>query len=174
MYTLSLRYDEHTDDRRLVREVIADLSQYDILVGHNIAAFDLNWLWSRWWYHDIRASDVGPWPRWMYFDTFQHAKGLAVKTRKGLGNLMAFLGIEGVKTSVYKTEWHQVRSYYPDEWKTAMDKIIYHCEQDVKGNRQLFDALWPMAKTRGQCPIKQSKWAYTPGNRLLLSAGAAA
>lgn len=176
VYTLKLAFDEHTDDRRLAREVVADLAQYDILIGHNVAAFDFNWLYSRWLYHNVRGSDVGPWHRWLYFDTYQSVKVAALKTRKSLGNLGAYFGLKGVKTTVYKAEWNQIRSPYKHEWCEAMDSIVYHCEQDVTLNRRLFDAIWGSAKSRNQCPIKQTKWAYTPANVPLLPAvtGAAA
>ena len=42
--TYRIQYEEHGDDRRLVREVMTALAEYDILIGHNLAAFDLNWL----------------------------------------------------------------------------------------------------------------------------------
>jgi hypothetical protein len=174
VYTLKLRFDEHTDDRRLVREVVNNLAQYDILIGHNVAAFDFNWLYSRWLYHNVRGSDVGDWHRWLYFDTYQSVKVAALKTRKSLGNLGAYFGLAGVKTVVYKAEWNQIRSPYEDEWREAMDSIVYHCEQDVALNRRLFDAIWGSAKSRNACPIKQTKWAYTPGNVPLLPAIAGA
>lgn len=163
--TYRIEYDEHGDDRRLVREALDALSRYDIIIGHNLAAFDLNWLHSRWLFHDIRGSDVGDWPRWLYADTYQMAKTTAVKTRKGLGNLGDYFGLGGEKTSIYRTAWNNVRSPYRGDFDEAMSDIIYHCQQDVTLNRNLFDALWIDALAQRNNPLKVSKWGYIPGNR---------
>lgn len=161
--TCSIRFDEHGDDRRVLRETIAALRQYDILIGHNIAAFDLNWLHSRWLYHNARGSDVGDWPRWVYIDTYQLPKSSALKTRKSLGNLGDYFGLGGTKTSIYKASWSNVSSIYEDEFNETMAEVIYHCEQDVLMNRDLFDVIWNDALSMRNNPLKVSKWGFIPG-----------
>lgn len=161
--THRIQFEEHSDDRRLVKELIAALTRFDILVGHNLAAFDLNWLHSRWLFHDARGSDVGDWPRWLYADTYQMARSSAIKTRKSLGNLGDYFGLKGEKTSVYRTAWNNVRSPYRADFDTAMADIIYHCEQDVTLNRGLFNVLWPDALAMRANPLKVSKWGFMPG-----------
>lgn len=161
--TVALRYDDHNDDRRVLKETIAVLAQYDILIGHNVAAFDFNWLHSRWLFHDSRGSDVGDWPRWLYGDTFQMAKALAIKTRKGLGNLIDYFDIEGVKTTIYRTSWNKIRSYDQAEFTQGLHDIVYHCEQDVIANRNLWDILYRDSLGMRNNPLKVSKLAYTPG-----------
>jgi len=163
--TLSIRYDEHGDDRRLVREVVALLSQYDILIGHNVAAFDLNWLHSRWFFHDTRGSEVGDWRRWIYFDTYQDSKADAVKTRKSLGNLGDYYGLEGIKTSIFRKTWNDIRSPYRWEFDDTLANVVHHCEQDVILNRNLFDLVWDNALARNPNPLKISKWGFLAGNQ---------
>lgn len=165
--TLSIRYDEHGDDLRLVRETLAALAQFDFVAGHNSNAFDLNWLHSRWLYHRMRGADVGPWPkRWLTFDTYQAAKASAIKTRKSLGNLGDYFGLEGEKTTIYRAAWNNVRSPYEDEFKATMHNVIYHCENDVVMNRSLFDILWAEILSMGKNPVKVSKWGHTPALEL--------
>lgn len=138
-YSLYLNYEDHGDDRRLIEEVVQELSKFDILIGHNIAAFDLNWLHSKIIFHDMK-----PLRSWYYFDTYQvTAKSMTLATRRSLGNLGAYFGLEGVKTSIYKKEWNDVRSFNEKVFEEALDEIVYHCEQDVILNRALLDRVWP-------------------------------
>lgn len=150
--TLSIRFDEHGDDRRLVQEIAAALNEYDILIGHNIAAFDANFLNSRLMFHGYPVLNTA-----MLFDTFQVAKALGIKTRKGLGNLMDYFGLPGIKTTIFRTSWNNVRSPYVDEFNDAMRDILYHCEHDVLGNRMLFDVEYPYALAMKTNPFKISK-----------------
>lgn len=152
MQTLSIRFDEHGDDRRLVREVAAALNEYDILIGHNIQSFDANFLNSRLMFHGYPVLNTS-----LIFDTYQVAKALSIKTRKGLGNLMDYFGLEGTKTTIFRTSWNNVRSPYVDEFNGAMTEILYHCGQDVEGNRRLFDILYPYALSMKTNPFKISK-----------------
>ena len=97
-----------------------------------------------------------------YFDTYQVAKSLGIKTRKGLGNLLDYFGIEGVKTSIYRTSWMKVLSPHRGEFEEGYTDIQYHCEQDVIGNRNLFDVMYPYALANGRAnPFKLSKMRRT-------------
>ena len=150
--TLQIRYDERGDDRRLVSEIRDALNGYDILIGHNVQSFDLNWLNSRLMFHGMGVLNTA-----LVFDTYQVAKSLAIKTRKGLGNLLDYFGLEGEKTAIYRTSWNDVRSPYLGEFNAAMQDIVYHCEQDVMGNRNLFDVLYPYALAMRANPFKLTK-----------------
>lgn len=161
--TLSIQFDEHGDDLRLLRETLAALARFDFISGHNTAAFDLNWLHSRWLYHRMRGADAGPWPkRWLTFDTYQAARASALKTRKSLGNLGDYFGLEGEKTTIYRTAWNNVRSPYQHEFDATMHNVLYHCQNDVVMNRGLFDILWAEILSMGKNPVKITKWGYTP------------
>ena len=150
--TLSITFDEHENDLRLLREVAAALNSYDILIGHNIQAFDANWLNSRLMYHRLAVLNTS-----LVFDTYQVAKSLAIRTRKGLGNLLDYFGLEGVKTTIYRTSWNNIRSPYRGEFEHTLAEIEYHCQQDVIGNRNLFDVLYPYALSMRANPFKLSK-----------------
>lgn len=165
--TLSIRFEEHGNDLRLLRETLTALAGFDFICGHNTHNFDLNWLHSRWLYHRMRGADAGPWPkRWLSFDTYQAAKASAVKTRKSLGNLGDYFGLEGEKTTIYRTAWNNVRSPYEDEFKATMHNVLYHCQNDVVMNRGLFDILWGEVLSMGKNPVRVSKWGYTPALEL--------
>jgi hypothetical protein len=150
--TLSIRFDEHGDDRRLVRELAAALNEYDIWIGHNLTAYDCNYMNSRLMFHGYPVLNTA-----MIFDTYQVAKALAIKTRKGLGNLLDYFGLPGEKTTIFRTSWNNVRSPYVDEFNEAMTEIQYHCGQDVMGNRALFDVLYPYSLAMKTNPFKISK-----------------
>lgn len=161
--TVAIQFEEHGDDRRLVKELLAALGRYDIIIGHNVTAFDFNWLRSRWLHHAARGGDVGDWPRrWVVMDTYQAARSTAVKTRKSLGNLGDFFGLEGEKTTIYRTSWNNVRSPYRQEFDATMHNVLYHCEQDVILNRNLFNIMWANALSMGISPLRFTKWGYTP------------
>lgn len=160
--TLEIRFDDQRDDKRLVQEVARKLSQYTFHIGHNIAAFDYNWINSRLRYHRLPTLDTA-----FYFDTYQVFRSLAQKTRKNLGNLIDYFGLEGVKTTVYKTSWSKVLSPEESEFDDALDEIVEHCEYDVLANRELFHQIaLPYCMTRGRVsPFKMSQehgnyWKY--------------
>ena len=151
--TYTIAYEDHGDDKRLIAEFLGGLSDYDVIIGHNIAAFDVNYLHTRAMTHSII------WPRtWLQFDTFQVAKTLAIRSYKGLASLCDTFGIPFVKTRVYPRAWHRVREYDRDAFNAAMDEISWHCQQDVQSNRALFDALFPSAMMLGANPFKLSKF----------------
>lgn len=150
---LKLNFEDYYDDRRLLVETIKALGQYEILIGHNIAAFDAGFLASRLMYHGLP-----PMRTHLVFDTYQVARSLAIKTRKGLGNLTDYFGLEGEKTTIYRSSWNKIRSPRRDEFQTALDEIVYHCKEDVIANRQLFDVLYPYAISTGANPFKLSKF----------------
>lgn len=153
--TIKTSFSDARDDRRILKELIEELNQYDLLIGHNIAAFDLGWL-------DSRRMFYGwtPLRAWYYFDTYQVSQSLAIKSgSKRLGWLGDYFGLEGEKTSVYPTSWHKVSSPYESEFNEGLNDIVWHCQQDVRLNRNLFDVLFPEALTLKNCQIKQTKWA---------------
>lgn len=150
-YTIKLKFNDNRNDKELIVEVLEELAKYDILIGHNIAAFDLNWLYSRAMLYGIRMPKS-----WVYFDTYQVAKTLAIKSAtKTLAGLCAFFGIENHKTPVQKGEWSMVDSPIRAEFEYIMDKIVDHCEKDVKDNRELFNVLW---KYYDKKSLKRTKW----------------
>jgi len=108
--TLNIEFTDRRNDKRLVKGVVDELNKYDFLIGHNIAAFDFNWLYSRVMYHNLPNFDK----RWLYYDTYQAAKRLAIKSkRKSLVFLCDYFRIPSIKTSVYPVSWGMIDS--PDK-----------------------------------------------------------
>ena len=152
--TSRLEYSDKGDDRRALVEFIGELWNFDLLIGHNITAFDLNWINTRRMYHgmpDLRS--------WLLFDTYQASRAIAMSSGgKSLGNLEDVFGLEGVKTTIRKTTWSKARSQNRDVFEATLAQTIYHCEQDVIGQRELFDVLMPYAMTLNTSQFKQTKW----------------
>jgi hypothetical protein len=150
----AIDYEKRGKDKHVVLDFVDALCEYDILIGHNIAAFDLNWLHSRFMYYNL------PWPRaWLCFDTYQAAKALAIKSFKSLGMLADYFCITSAeKTSVLPRAWHNIRSDDRAEFDEAQQSIVYHNVEDCILNRQVFDALFPFAMSLPASPFKISKW----------------
>jgi uncharacterized protein YprB with RNaseH-like and TPR domain len=151
--TLQLEFDDK-DDKRLLQLVAKKLSEYRFHIGHNIIMFDYGWLNSRLMYYNLPPLDGA-----LYFDTFQVSKALNLKTSKGLGNLVDYFGLPGEKTTIYRTSWSKVFSKDQEEFEEAMDNIVYHCEQDVISNRNLYNMLFGYALQNGrENPWKVAKF----------------
>lgn len=160
--TIEIRFEDGRSDERILKLVAKKLSNYTIHIGHNIAGYDYNWLNTRLSYYRLPNLDTA-----MYFDTYQVAKSLAIKTSKSLGNLIDYYGLEGVKTTIYRTSWNQVRSAIEAEFDDALDEIVEHCEHDVLANRELlYKVILPDCMTNGRLnPLKITRrqgnyWKY--------------
>lgn len=135
--TYQIEYGD-PNDVRVLAETIQALSAYDILIGHYIAGFDLQFLTSRIAYHGLDNPR-----RWFYMDTYTMAKRAKLRTRKRLSTLIDFFGVTGIKTAVEKSSWHEIRSPFVGEFNAARDDIVYHCELDVLANKEVFNHLYP-------------------------------
>jgi DNA polymerase elongation subunit (family B) len=164
IYTISITYDEvlkSPRDLRVLEETLNALSEYDLLIGHNIAAFDFNWLFTRALLYDLEMPK-----RWLYYDTYSAAKRITIKGRKSLDNLCAMFNLGGTKTKINRPAWMNVLSpdeavfnscLYGTEKNDYRDGIIYHCEQDVIANRDLFNVLYPRDRKATNIPLT-TKW----------------
>lgn len=152
--TSRLEFKDHGDDRRAMAEFFGELWKFDILIGHNITAFDLNWLNTRRMYYGMPELRS-----WLLFDTYQASRSIAMASGgKSLGNLEDVFGLDGIKTTIRKTTWSQARSQDREVFEAAMALIVYHCEEDVIGQRNLFDVVMPYAMTLNTSQFKQSKF----------------
>ena len=152
--TLHIEFKARRNDKKLLRETVRELNNYDFLIGHNIAAFDFNWLNSRLMYHDLPNFNK----RWLYYDTYQAAKRLAIKAkRKSLVFLCDYFRVPYIKTSVFPVDWGMIDSPRVEEFAEALEDIVYHCEEDVKSNRELFFAMWPRDRAQMNIPTTR-KW----------------
>lgn len=151
-----LLFSDARDDRRLLAALIDDLSEFDILIGHNINNFDLPFIESRLAYHHK------PVPRtWYLLDTYLMARQIGLRAdRKSLAFLLDYFQIKPQKTSLYPVIMHEVFTASEDIFETSMEYIIDHCSKDVLDNRVLFDALWPRVMAYGNTnPFKKTKWS---------------
>lgn len=148
--TIEIAFTDQRDDRNVLATTMRALEDYDILIGHNIAAFDIPWLISRLAYHGMER----PMKKFLIYDTYQAARRQSIKAeRKSLAFLCDFFRVEYVKTAVLPVSWSMVDSPNEDEFNKAMEDITYHCREDVKANRNLFDALWPLDKSMTNLPV---------------------
>ncbi len=152
--TKRIEFKDRRNDKKLIRKIVDELNQYDLLIGHNIAAFDFNWLNSRLMFHDLPNFSK----RCHYYDTYRAAKRLAIKAkRKSLVFLCDYFRVPCIKTSVYPVSWGMIDSPDEKEFTEALDDIVYHCEEDVKSNRELFFAMWPRDRGLMNLPTTR-KW----------------
>ncbi len=152
--TLSIKFQDYRNDKKLLEKIVEELNKFDFLIGHNIAAFDFNWLNSRLMYHNLPNFSK----RWLYYDTYQAAKRLAIKSkRKSLVFLCDYFRVPCIKTSVYPVSWGMIDSPDKRAFNPALRDIVYHCEEDVRSNRELFYAMWPRDKGLMNLPTTR-KW----------------
>ena len=70
-----------------------------------------------------------------------------------LGSLGAFFGVEGEKTKIFRPDWMEVLSNNKKRHEDAMSEIVYHCEQDVIMNRDVFWELWAIDNKMRNLPV---------------------
>jgi hypothetical protein len=147
---VSLEFKDNGDDRKALQKAIAALSGYDILIGHNVLAFDLPWLNTRLDYHGMDRFDK----KFLIYDTYQAARRACIKAdRKSLAFLSDFFRLDNKKTSIYPVAWSMIDSRNEDEFEDARDSIIEHCIGDVFNNREVFNALWPIDRSMVNMPV---------------------
>ncbi len=111
-------------DKRIVRELLDELQNVDIVVTYYGKGFDAPFLRSRamWWGFHFPAFNS-----MVHWDLYYYCKRLFKLTRRSLDNITRFLSIEG-KTHLVALEWAEAR--YGQ--KAIMDKIMKHNIEDVK------------------------------------------
>jgi hypothetical protein len=135
-------------ETRLVKDVLAELSKYDILVGHNTDKFDLNYLKSRALVlgipYNIHAISYDTLKAFRRIGYLSRPNGFG-KPSAGLAVVADMLGVttdENDKTSIQpRAHWKAVWQEGEDRRK-AMNKIIDHCVRDVRLNEEVFKVLW--------------------------------
>jgi uncharacterized protein YprB with RNaseH-like and TPR domain len=142
-------------EKELVDAVTAELSQYDLLIGHNLIGFDVPWLRSRAVYFDSPVL-----PRLFAYDTFKAFKRLGYKTvpnhfgkpSAGLGHVVDFFGEDNDKTGIYpRHHWEVV---WGDEAQraAAMGDLVNHCAADVRLTERIY---WKLMKADERAVIRR-------------------
>ena len=135
---------EETD---LLGELVEELSKYDLLIGHNIVKFDLPYIRSRCYARGV-PFDLRP----FVYDTMQVWGRVKLRTvmngygkpTKSMAMIADFLGLDNGKTQIYpRRHWLTVWGNRKER-EEAMQKILDHCQKDVRMNTQIYEIVLPM------------------------------
>lgn len=161
-YTISRKFGDETDER-VLREVIDELSEYDMLIGHYLGdgggrGFDLSWLNTRRQLYGMPGMRT-----WFVYDTYYEAKRVGLRVqRKSLAFLADHFRLKQQKTSIYPREWNEVFELDKTKHDRALYNIIDHCEKDVTMNRDLYWCLYPRSLGTIGYAMFQTKWRGEP------------
>jgi uncharacterized protein YprB with RNaseH-like and TPR domain len=137
-YTFRLddpKYRGHglTDDSKLALAVARELEQYNMIVGWNSKLFDLPFLNARLTKSKQQAALCRP---QFHLDLMYYAGGCSLRIgSKKLDNVQRFLRLSTAKTPIEWDDWSAVASGD----KASMNRVVQHCEADVK---VLAEAYW--------------------------------
>ena len=135
------------EETALLRAVLDELMQYDLLVGHNIDKFDFPFLRSR----AFRLQQVYEWQPFTY-DTCKAFRRVGLRTvlngfgkpSAGLAHVIDFFGIKQEKNGIYPVEHWRTIWGNEAERMDAMNHLTDHCERDVRMNAAIYPALLEM------------------------------
>jgi len=126
-------------ERQLAEWTLGKLRDADALIGHNVKAFDRNFLSGV-----CARQDLPQPPRRTYIDTMLIARyGLKGKIGASMANLADVLGIKGAdgelvnKDKPSKNDWREYIAGDPE----AVKRITVRCEADVYVNALLWERL---------------------------------
>lgn len=123
-----------SQDHEIVRDIVARLDQYDVLVAHNGARFDVPFLRTR-----MAHWKMGPFPSKKLVDPVLLARSKLRMSSNSLAAIASLIGA-GEKTIVDGNIWLRASL---DGDSEAMNYIVEHCVQDVKTLEQVADAVKP-------------------------------
>lgn len=147
------KYDQSSEfgffdrqEKDLLTELVDELRKYDLLIGHNINNFDLGFLRTRAYRHNIPFF-LNP----ITYDTmhaFRRVKWRTVLNRIGkptasLAMVADFLGVKQEKTSIFPVEWWQGIWGNDLQRLEALNNITDHCVKDVRLNAQVYELMLP-------------------------------
>ena len=128
-------------EKELVDAVTAELTGYDLLIGHNLIRFDVPWLRSRSVY--FKTVEL---PKRHVYDTMVGFKRLGFKTvpnhfgrpSAGLAHVVDFFGEDQEKTGLYpRHHWDIV--WGDDRARAeAMGDLVNHCVADVRMTERIY------------------------------------
>lgn len=141
-YTLKITFDEmqRVNERRLLLDIMDELRKYQFVIGHNVKGYDINLLLTKLMYYRIPLGTT----RFYYYDTFSSLKRNAIKTGKGLGNMINFMRLPievAEKPEVTALQWDSVRTGDEDLFEDIMEVVVDRCESDVNANLQVFSLM---------------------------------
>lgn len=132
------------EETQLLKDVIDELSRYNVLIGHNIVRFDLPYIKSRAFQREVPPRSF------VAYDTlhaFRRTGYLTVpnhygKPSGGMAMVADFLHIKQEKTSIFPSDWWEAVWAKESKRLEAMNEIVDHCQRDVRENAGVFPFLW--------------------------------
>jgi uncharacterized protein YprB with RNaseH-like and TPR domain len=127
-----------TNDKRIVRELLEELKNVDVVITYYGTGFDVKFLRTRALYWKYLFPAYGS---IYHFDVYYRARALLATHRKSLDAVTTFFGIEG-KTPILLATWQ--KAMYGN--KAALKEVLVHNVEDVKITEELFDLLEDYSK----------------------------
>lgn len=121
-----------SDDSETVHQIASKLAEFDVLIAHNGAKFDLPFLRTR-----LAKHGLDPFPRKKLIDPVLIARNQLRMSYNSLEKIAAILGVN-TKTDVAGELWIKAAL---DGDKAAMNYVVEHCVQDVVMLHNIFDKL---------------------------------
>jgi uncharacterized protein YprB with RNaseH-like and TPR domain len=133
-------------EKDLLTALVDELKTYDLLIGHNIENFDLGFLRTRAYRHNV-PFPLNP----ITYDTMKAFRRVRMRTvlnaigkpTASLAMIADFLGVKQEKTSIFPVEHWKTIWGNEAERMDAMNSIIDHCQKDVRMNTQVYELLLP-------------------------------
>lgn len=133
-------------EKDLLSALIDELKKYDVLIGHNIENFDLGFLRTRAYRHNI-PFPLNP----ITYDTMKAFRRVRMRTvlnaigkpTASLAMIADFLGVKQEKTSIFPVKHWKTIWGNEVERISAMNDIVDHCVKDVRMNTQVYELLLP-------------------------------
>jgi len=149
-----LTWDSKQCDKKMLQKFIEIANTADEMVGHNGDRFDLAWIRTRCLFHRINMF-----PTYTTIDTLKVSRNKFRFNSNKLDYIAKYLGM-GEKI---KTEFGLWKAIVLHKDKSAMDKMVKYCQQDVKLLEKVYKELSVhiLSKThygvifgadRGSCP----------------------
>ena len=125
-------------DERLLKELMKELENVDIVVTYYGTGFDIPFLRTRAMYYDIDFPEFGSMYHW---DLFYKVRSKLKTHRKSLEVVTKFYGIEG-KTHLEPDMMFRAQYGHPK----ALKQLLHHNKEDVIILESLHNLLWRHAK----------------------------
>lgn len=127
-----LTWDSKQCDKKMLQKFIEIANTADEMVGHNGDRFDLAWIRTRCLFHRINMF-----PTYTTIDTLKVSRNKFRFNSNKLDYIAKYLGM-GEKI---KTEFGLWKAIVLHKDKTAMDKMVKYCQQDVKLLEKVYKEL---------------------------------
>lgn len=129
-----------SNNKDIVRDALELLAEYDILVHHNGERFDKAFLTTKGIQYHL-DKQVRALRRCKTVDPVIISRRRLKLGRNSLASIIATFDIAHKKTPLELMAW--MRAAY-DSCRVSMNKIVVHCEADVRSLRDVYDRLRPL------------------------------